>query len=92
VGILDSDDELGTGKTKADGAFFLIGHELEMNSLEPYLVLKACRTDDPSICSVKRKEIGDLNGNLVMVATNATVYVDTDFCQDICKGGVCQSA
>jgi hypothetical protein len=94
VGILDSDDELGTCRTKADGSFDLIGHEWEVNGLEPYLIVKACRTDDPSICSVKDKVKFeyDIYGGSVMVAAGSNVYVDADFYQHICKGEVCQSA
>jgi hypothetical protein len=89
--LFDSNDKLGTCRTEADGSFYLTGSEWEIEGIEPYIVVKACRTDDPSICSVENLVIVE-NRRIVMVKKNSDIFLENDFCSQICKDRVCQSA
>jgi hypothetical protein len=53
--------------------------------------MKVCRTYEPSICRVKKYALRDNKYRPLLEEENAIVYVDADFCKQICKGGVCQS-
>jgi hypothetical protein len=70
----------------------LAGGESEIDGLEPYLIVKSCRTDYPSNCRVEKHTLKDSDGHRIMIVDNAEIFVENEFCRDLCKDGVCESA